>query len=213
MAQHVIQRGNNRGDIFRAAEDYLFFLTTLGSAVTRHSLSVHAYVLMTNHVHMVVTPRTQTSLPGVMQEVGRTYVRFYNAKYSRTGGLWEGRYRTSVIQDEEYFVTCHRYVELNPIRAGLAQRPEDYRWSSCRFYSTGREDGLLTPHPLYLGLGETPQDRQQAWRSICGCSIPESKLENIRSAVHSGRFLGEPTELESHRVGGSDPLSRPVNGV
>jgi len=188
----VIQRGNNRCVIFRAPSDYRFFLATLQRASAQHQVSVHGYVLMTTHLHLVVTPASASSLPRMMQTVGRSYVRFYNTRYERTGALWEGRYRAAILHDEKYWISCLRYVELNPVRAGLSKTPDAYPWSSYRVHAFGREDPVVSPHPLYLAMGEAEADRQTAWRAICGASLPETELTEIRRAIHAGRALGEP---------------------
>jgi putative transposase len=147
---------------------------------------------MTNHVHLIVTPGTADALPTMMQSVGRTYVPWFNVRYQRTGGLWEGRYRASLLHDERYWMTCLRYVELNPIRAGLAATLEAYPWSGYGAHAFGREDPLLTEHPLFTGLGTTAAARQEAWRAVCGTPMAEPLLSEIRRAVHVGRPLGEP---------------------
>lgn len=197
LSQHVIQRGNNRSAIFRVPSDYQFFLVILRNAAGRCGVEVHGYALMTNHLHLIVTPASRTSLPEMMQTIGRTYVRFFNTRYERTGALWEGRYRASMLHDEEYWMTCLRYIELNPVRAGLVAAPELYRWSSYRAHALGRQDALATPHPLYLGFGGTPEDRQRAWQAVCVAPMEEEHLKRIRLAVHAGRSLGKPAVPEA----------------
>jgi putative transposase len=128
----------------------------------------------------------------MMQGIGRLYVPFFNDRYERTGTLWEGRYRNSLIHDETYWLTCLRYIELNPVRAGLADRPELYPWSSYRAHAFGREDPLSAPHMLYQGLGTTDTDRQEAWRAMCAAPIPAADLDRVRQAIHTGRAIGEP---------------------
>lgn len=190
LSQHVIQRGNNRGAIFRVPSDYRFLLAVLRDAAGDCGVEVHGYVLMTNHLHLIVTPAARTSLPEMMQTIGRTYVRYFNSSYGRTGALWEGRYRATMLHDEKYWLTCLRYVELNPVRAGMVPSPELYRWSSFRAHALDREDPLVTPHPLYLAIGGTPHDRQAGWRAACGAPIQENQLTEIRRAIHAGRALG-----------------------
>jgi putative transposase len=192
LSQHVIQRGNNRGVIFRVPSDYQVFLAILRHAAGQCRVEVHGYVLMTNHLHFIVTPASRTSLPEMMQTIGRAYVPFFNSRYARTGALWEGRYRASILHDDKYWMTCLRYVELNPVRAGLVAAPELYRWSSYRAHALGRQDTLVTPHPLYLAIGSSPVDRQQAWRAVCRVPIGEEHLTTIRRSIHAGRALGEP---------------------
>jgi putative transposase len=190
LTQHVIQRGNNRSEIFRCAGDYEVFLATLREACGRHQLDVHAYALMTNHFHLLVTPRCDTAVSMTMQAVGRRYVYHFNRRYSRTGGLFEGRYRSMLIETESYWFNCMRYVELNPVRANLASRPDAYPWSSYLSSALGMPDRLIVPHSLYASLGDSPAARQRTWREICGQALSERQLAEIRHAVHYGGALG-----------------------
>ena len=190
LTQHVIQRGNNRIDIFRSESDFEFFLAALGARCTRYLLDVHAYALMTNHFHLLVTPQTTTSLSHTMRAIGPKYVRYFNRKYSRTGTLYDGRYRSCVVDNESYWYTCMRYVELNPLRAGLVSRADAYRWSSHSANAFGMPDKLIVPHPLYTSLGQSPQLRQQAWRELCQEVLTEDQLVEIRSVSHRGGVLG-----------------------
>jgi putative transposase len=192
MTLHVIQRGNNHGLIFRAPSDYDVFRITLRRAVDRYGLRVHAYVLMDNHFHLMVTPQSEGALPRAMQSIGRRYVRFFNDRYERTGGLWEGRYKIALLHDERYWLTCLRYVELNPVRAGLVSSPAHYRWSSYRAHAFGAQDSLIADHTMYTGLGSTPERRQQAWRDICESPIAARQLEKIRASISRGAVGGEP---------------------
>jgi putative transposase len=192
ISHHVIQRGNNRCVIFRVPTDYRFFLSLLARMAQRYRADIHGYVLMTTHFHLIVTPATANSLPRMMQGIGRLYVPFYNEQYERTGTLWERRYRSSMLSDERYWMTCLRYVEMNPVRSGLTDRPEKYPWSSYRAHAFGREDGLLSPHPLYAALGTTDAVRQEGWRTICAAPIPAADLDRVRQAVHAGHAIGEP---------------------
>jgi putative transposase len=180
MSHHVIHRGNNKTAIFHASGDFLFFLTLLRRATQAHDVAVNAYVLMSNHIHLIVTPSTLAGLSKAIQDVGRIYVQMFNDRYGRTGTLWEGRYRSSLIDDDRYFLTCHRYVEMNPVRAAMVERPDGYRWSSYGFHGLGHDDPLLTPHPLYLRLGSTSSERQTAWRALCGVPLLDDELADIR---------------------------------
>jgi len=146
---HVIQRGNNREAVFFADDDRARYREWLAEASEQNGCAVHAYVLMTNHVHLLVTPRHEESLPRAMQTLGRRYVRYVNAAHRRTGTLWEGRYRAAPIDEDAYFLACCRYIELNPVRARMVRRPGDYRWSSYRAHATGAADVLAAEHPLY----------------------------------------------------------------
>lgn len=138
VPQHIIQRGNNRQPVFFHADDYRFYLVCLQEAAATQGSAVHAYVLMTNHVHVLLTPRWPTSIAKVMQSLGRRYVQYINTTYHRTGTLWEGRYRASLVDAEPYLLACYRYIELNPVRAGMVQHPEEYPWSSYRWHALGQ---------------------------------------------------------------------------
>jgi putative transposase len=174
-------------DIFRSEEDYTFFLTALRDATLKHQTSVHTYVLMTNHVHFLVTPVTETALSKTMKSIGERYAQYFNRQYQRTGGLFDGRYRSLVIDTEAYWFTCMRYVELNPVRAGMTAAPEDYRWSSHRAHAFGVTDDLIVPHAMYLALGSSDHVRQQCWRAICGEALSVEQLAEVRDLVHRGQ--------------------------
>jgi putative transposase len=189
-AQHAIQRGNNREPTFAAEEDYRFYLDCLRKAAKAHGLAVHAYALMTNHVHLLVTPDHERSLPGVLQSVGRRYVQYFNYTYRRTGTLWEGRYRATVVDSERYLLTCMRYVELNPVRAGMVGRPIDYRWSSFAANAQGATDTLLTRHELYLRLGGSDEERQAQYRQLFRAQLSKADLEAIRDSTNKAWVLG-----------------------
>jgi putative transposase len=209
LTQHVIQRGNNKSDIFRAADDYELFLAALIEACQLHAVTVNAYVLMTNHVHLMMTPQVADGVSRAMQAVGRRYVYYFNHVYARTGGLFEGRYRSTVIDNERYWFTCARYVELNPVRAGLVASPQDYRWSSYRAHALGVGDRVLSPHALYYALGNSPRERQEAWRALCGEALPGDQLDDIRRVLHRGTGVRPP-----RRSGmGSDPGDGSTQGV
>jgi len=190
LTQHVIQRGNNKVDIFRCVSDYEVFLHALQEATLLYPIKIHTYVLMTNHVHLMVTPKSAGALSGAMQALGRRYVRFFNDRYARTGTLFEGRYRSFEIDSDDYWFTCARYVECNPVRAGLALTPEAYRWSSYSTHAFGHENLVISPHWLYLGLGDTPEWRQSSWRGLCGAGLTDEQLTDIRTSVKTGRPLG-----------------------
>jgi putative transposase len=191
LTQHVLNRGNNRCSIFRAERDYVFFLAALRDAAVEHQLDVHSYTLMTNHFHLVVTPRVPAAVSMTMQVAGSKYVGYFNRRYSRTGTLFEGPFRSMFIDSEAYWFTCMRYVELNPVRAGLVSDPADYRWSSYRAHALGIEDQVIAPHPLYLALGESPATRQHSWRELCREAIPAEQLFEIRDVVRRGGVLGD----------------------
>ena len=190
MAQHVIQRGNNRSVCFVAAADYRLYLECLVEACAQFDCAVHAYVLMTNHVHLLISPSSASGVSLVVQAVGRKYVRRFNDTYGRTGTLWEGRHKATVVEEERYLFTCYRYIELNPVRAGMVVGPRDYRWSSHRANAFGTRDPVVHPHERYTELGRSPADRQRAYRALCGDELPEQTLSEIRSATNGGWALG-----------------------
>lgn len=188
---HITQRGVNRAVAFKAATDYRVFITIMRLESVRTGVHIHAYALMGNHVHLLATPQSVAAFPALMQGIGRRYVQFFNHQYERTGGLWEGRYRTALVYDERYWLTCMRYVEMNPVRAGIVTDPKEYRWSSYAHHAFGKSDGLITEHPLYLALGASADVRQVAWREICGQQVPASELDSLRKAIKRGHIAGD----------------------
>lgn len=187
---HVIQRGNNRTTIFATNSDYRFYLRCLKEASDAEGLTVHAYALMRNHVHLLVTSQTASSLPKTMQSIGRRYVQHFNHIYGRTGTLWEGRYKSTIIDSERYLLTCMRYIELNPVRAEIVEHPGDYPWSSYRANAYGMMDELIAPHSLYLQLGRTDDERQKAYRELFSLPIPIEEMDNIRNSTNKSWVLG-----------------------
>lgn len=163
---HVTQRGHNREPIFFTPRDRAAFLVDLSEAAAQHGCAVHAYVLMTNHVHLLLTPAEADGPSRLMQALGARYVGYVNRTYGRTGALWDGRFRSTVPDSDRHFLACSRYIELNPVRAGLVSDPADYPWSSFRANALGETDAVLSPHTLYLGLGAAATARQQAYRSL-----------------------------------------------
>ena len=188
---HVIQRGNNRQPIFFRRDDYRRLHAWLAEAAAVHDCAVHAYVLMTNHLHLLVTPGSRQSLPRTMQALGRRYVRHVNAASRRTGTLWEGRYRAAPIDSEAYFLACCRYIELNPARAGIVAHPDDYRWSSYRAHARGAADTLVRDHALYRGLGRSAADRRGVYRALFGPTLDPAFLDELRAATNGGWALGD----------------------
>jgi putative transposase len=188
---HVIQRGNNRAPIFFCQDDYRRLHAWLAEAAAAHDCAVHAYVLMTNHVHLLVTPGSDQSLPRTMQALGRRYVRHVNNANRRSGTLWEGRYRAAPINSEAYFLACCRYIELNPVRAGMVAHPDDYAWSSYRAHALGAADALVCDHALYRGLGNSPDERRGAYRALFGPPVDPAFLDELRAATNGGWALGD----------------------
>ncbi|MCK5353638.1 MAG: transposase, partial [Methyloprofundus sp.] len=190
--QHVIIRGNNREAVFYADEDYRFFLEKLKHACDKHQCDIHAYVLMTNHVHLLMTPHTKPGISKVMQMLGRYYVQYFNYTYHRTGTLWEGRYKAALIDSETYLLTCYRYIELNPVRAeGMVQHPAEYPWSSYRYNALGKDDRLITPHVSYKALGTDNVSRRSNYHALFARLMPDSELEAIRVATNKAWVLGD----------------------
>lgn len=208
---HVIQRGNDRKPVFFGAEDYAQYREWLISAAEENELAVHAYVLMTNHVHLLVVPGTAQSLPRTMQSLGRRYVRHINARYRRTGTLWEGRYRAAPIDSDEYFIDCCRYIELNPVRARMVEHPRQYRWSSYLAHAEGREDVLAAFHPVLRRLGRAAEARQRAWRRLIKEGLDPAFVDALRVATNGGWALGSERfrkEIEEASKRRAAPLPR-----
>ena len=188
--QHVILRGNNRDPVFYADEDYQFFKNKLVDAAKKQCCSIHAYVLMTNHVHLLMTPATGDGISKTMQILGRYYVQYFNHQYQRTGTLWEGRYKASLIDSENYLLLCMRYIELNPVRADMVSHPSEYPWSSYRCNAIGKSDQLVDFHPEYARLGRTDETRCAAYRALFKAQIPKKTLEEIRASANKNWILG-----------------------
>jgi putative transposase len=189
---HVIQRGNNRQAIFAKTADYQRLLDLLDDNARQFEVAIHAYVLMSNHFHLLLTPQTADGLPQMMQAVGRRYVRYFNDSQQRSGTLWEGRYRSTLIQTERYLLACMAYIDLNPVRAGLVTQAADYPWSSHGHYIGRRTDKLLTPHPLVWELGNTPFAREVAYAELVQAGINPVQQTALTQATLSGWALGEP---------------------
>ena len=189
---HIIQRGNNRQAIFMDAADFEFMLDLLTEQSKKFQVAVHAYVLMTNHFHLLATPDTVDGLPLMMQSVGRSYVRYFNHRHGRTGTLWEGRYRSTIVQSERYLLACMAYIDLNPVRAGMVAQPADYPWSSHAHSLGRRSDKLITPHALYWALGNTPFAREAAYAALVQAGIAGQDQKALTESVHAGWALGEP---------------------
>ncbi len=212
LPQHVIVRGNNRDPIFVAEQDYARYLDWLRSAALKHGCEIHAYVLMTNHVHILVTPSTTDGLGRLVQSIGRYYVQYFNRQYRRTGTLWEGRYKASLIDSEQYLLTCHRYIELNPVRANMVENPADYPWSSYLANAGGKLSDLVSPHDLYLQLGATPAERQLAYRALFDRGLLDQTVAEIRDAANKGWALGSPWFLRKIEAMLARPVRRQARG-
>jgi len=187
---HIVQRGNNKQPCFFRTPDYLAYLKALKNAALRYGVDVHAYVLMTNHVHLLVTPDDRTSASRTMQHVGRKYVQHFNSAHNRTGTLWEGRFRSSIIDADRYLLACYRYIELNPVRAGMVKSPVQYRWSSFQANALGNRDAIISPRQEWLDLGITMSERCQKYRRLFDANSGHDDVEEIRYAVRKGLPTG-----------------------
>ena len=187
---HVIQRGNNRSDCFHSSEDRANYIKHLQKEASTNHVDVHAWVLMSNHVHLLLTPRFADSISNMMQRLGHQYVRFFNRKYSRTGTLWEGRFRSCLVQTENYFLVCQRYIELNPVRSGLVDHPVEFHWSSYKSNALGIESGLVKPHEIYLSLGCDEDQRLRAYQALFDEIIALNRISELRDATNKGLVFG-----------------------
>ena len=187
---HIIQRGNNRTACFFAGEDYVLYLHLLGEMAREFHCAIHAYVLMTNHVHLLLTPALPDGPSLLMKHLGQRYVQYVNKTYRRSGTLWEGRFRSSLVQRDGYSLKCQRYIELNPVRAGMVRNPRDYAWSSYQVNAELRPSTLIVPHQEYIGLGETPEQRAAAYRRSFRFELDPADLREIRLAANGGFALG-----------------------
>ena len=192
FTHHVIQRGNNRQAIFASSADYQMLLDLLEENARKFDVAIHAYVLMSNHFHLLLTPQTPDGLPQMMQALGRRYVRYFNDSQQRSGTLWEGRYKSALIQSERYLLACMAYIDLNPLRAGLVAAPGDYPWSSYGHYTGLRIDKLITPHALMWELGNTPFAREAAYAELVQAGINPTQQSALIDSALRGWALGEP---------------------
>lgn len=193
---HVVQRGVNRAACFFGDVDRRYYLKLLAKFALTRECAVHAYVLMTNHVHLLLTPARKGAVAALMQDLGRSYVRTINAVHGRTGTLWEGRFKSSAVDTERYFLTCQRYIELNPVRAGMADVPGQYPWSSHVHYARGDTKPFITEHECFLGLGSTSEERREGYRQLFLQSMNHAELKAIRTAANSCSALGSESFLE-----------------
>ncbi len=215
---HVIQRGNNRQAIFLSSGDRQFLLDLLQENAEKFGVAIHSYVLMTNHFHVLATPTTADALPKMMQAVGRRYVRLFNDANHRSGTLWEGRYKSTLIQADRYLLACMVYIDLNPVRAGLAIQAADFPWSSHGHYAGLRVDELITPHPLFWTLGNTPFAREAAYSQLVQAGIGNQELSDLTQSALRGWALGDSSyvsdlQKQTHRrvaraVAGRPSLSK-----
>ncbi len=187
---HIIHRGHDRNPCFADKCDYLSYLGLLSEGAQFYGVEVHAWVLMTNHVHILATPTSDRSISKLMQHVGSHYTRYFNRLYNRSGTLWEGRFKSCLVDEEVYFLVCQRYIELNPVRAQMVAEPGDYPWSSYRTNALGEASKLTVPHGVYTALGSTIEERQCHYQQLFTEGLNAQKIDNLRHATHSGLAFG-----------------------
>ena len=208
---HIIQRGNNRQPIFFEDRDKRLFRTMLGDALAAHGCVLHAYVLMTNHFHLLLTPAEEAGIGRLMQSLGRRYVGHVNRTWLRTGTLWEGRFRSTIVDTEHYVMACYRYIEANPVRAGMVARPDDYVWSSHGRNALGKPDSLVGEHDCYRGLGDTPGERQAFYREHFA-DLPQERIETLRDATQRGWVPGSDSFRRQIATALGRSVDAPVRG-
>jgi putative transposase len=217
IAQHVIQRGNDRQPCFFTDADYQMYLTELRELALQADVAIHAYVLMTNHVHLLMTPTDAGRISRLMQALGRRFVRYVNDRHHRTGTLWEGRYKACPVGDHGHLLQCARYIELNPVRAAMVAEPGHYPWSSHRHTALGWDDPLIRPHAAYQRLGATPGEQQAAWRALVTEAVPPDEIEAIRRHLQQQHPFGparfrQAIEAQVGRPCGPRRIGRPPKG-
>lgn len=190
VPQHVVQRGNNKQPCFVADKDRYVYLKHLADYADEYRVHLHAYVLMTNHVHLLLTPQADGATSLFMQALGRSYVRYFNTEHQRSGTLWEGRFKSSLIDSDYYFLAVSRYIEMNPVRAAMVKTAGDYPWSSYHFNATGKKIGWLTAHPVYLALADSDEKRSLAYKQLFSTPQASAELNQIRTALRKSWLLG-----------------------
>jgi len=187
---HVMHRGHDRKICFVCDDDYLSYLSLLSEGALFYGVEIHSWVLMTNHIHILATPKSDNSISRLMQHVGGHYVRYFNRMYLRTGTLWEGRFKSCLVEDETCFLVCQRYIELNPVRANIVEDPGGYRWSSYRANALGKVSNIISPHKIYTSLGATPTERMSSYRKLCSEVLDSEVLDDLRKATQRGLAFG-----------------------
>ena len=193
IPQHVIQRGNNRQVCFTSDQDFKAYANWLKEYSRKFHVEIHAWVFMTNHVHLLCTPQKANAVSLMMQSLGRQYVRYFNYTYKRTGTLWEGRFKSCLVQTEEYLIQLYRYIELNPVRANMVNDPAEYVWSSYQINALGKASQLCTPHQVYLSISNDPQARQSSYRALFQYQLDAKIINDIRQATNKGMVIGSDT--------------------
>jgi putative transposase len=208
---HIIQRGNNRSPCFHCESDYRVYLDVLNEQSRKHGCAIHAYVLMTNHVHLLITPERTDSAALLMKNLGQRYVQYINRTYRRTGTLWEGRFRSCLAQGEQYVLACYRYIELNPVRAGMVEHPAEYPWSSYRANGQGEVNPLISAHHEYQRLGKSEESRRSGYRELFCDHMASRLIDEIRTATNGNyalgndRFKDEITQMLNRRAAPGNP--------
>ncbi|MBQ0712862.1 MAG: transposase [Porticoccus sp.] len=190
LPQHIIQRGNNRSVCFADEQDFSAYAHWLKEYADKFEVSIHAWVFMTNHVHLLATPAKEDGVQLLMQSLGRRYVQYFNFTYRRSGTLWEGRYKSCAVQQEDYLLACYRYIELNPVRAGMVTDPSDYIWSSYHSNGLGVKSTLCTPHSEYMALGDNLEKRLSSYRELLKGHVDSDLITDIRQSINRGLLLG-----------------------
>jgi putative transposase len=208
---HIVQRGNNREACFISIDDYQFYLDLWDECARRYGVCIHAWCLMTNHIHFLVTPDRKDSISFAMKVIGSRYAQYFNKTYRRTGTLWEGRHKSSLVQSDRYLLTCMRYIELNPVAAGMVDKPEEYRWSSYLSNAWGRQ-GLIIPHVEYLKLSGKIETRRHAYRELFRSTIDSEDIHTIESAAAYCRPVGDNRFCEQIASRYGIEFPRPARG-
>lgn len=199
VPMHIVQRGNNKNPCFFSRKDYKLYTTMLQEAAALSGCQIHAYALMPNHVHILASPTDETAPAQMMKALGQRYTQYINRTYNRFGTLWQGRYRSSIVGEDRYFLVCHRYIELNPVRAGIIRHPADYEWSSYRTNAFASESEMIVPHETYLRLATNASDRTAAYRDLFRDEISEPTLEHLRSAINTNFAFGSAEFVDQFR--------------
>lgn len=216
IAQHVVQRGNNRLPCFLDDEDRQRYLQCLRQALLRYGCHLHAYVLMSNHVHLLMTPQEKGAVSRLMHTFSRNYVGLFNGRHGRTGTLWEGRFKSCLVDSDGYFLACSRYIELNPVRAWMVAEPGDYAWSSYRAHAEGCVDPLLTAHSRYFELGANATERAAAYKALFADALPDEVVHDIHAYLQQQKALGTDrfrawVEARTQRFATIRPPGRPTD--
>lgn len=209
---HITQRGNNRLKCFFSDTDFLVYLELLLNAALQAGCEVHAYVLMTNHIHLLVSSKDRCGPAALMKSLGERYVQYVNRHHARSGTLWEGRYHSCLVQCERYLMVCQRYIEMNPVRAHMVAHPASYQWSSYRRNALGERDALVTPHELYSRLGEDPNSRECAYRALFDDALTLSTIDEVRRATNGNLALGTKNFTDEMASILGRPLTRQLGG-